>query len=61
MSYHQAILRKDGPTHAVGFISRGHYESTAACGITVGPLATIKARKFPPNDAPACKRCVVSV
>lgn len=59
--YHQATLRKEGPTHALRHISRTvGYAGNAACGIPVGPLAQTKNRTFVPDDA-SCKRCVVSV
>ena len=60
--YHQAVLRKRGPVHAVEHISRdAGYKDRAACGIAVGPLAQIKGRTFNAQDGDSCRRCVVSV
>lgn len=60
--YHQAVIRKDGPTHAIRFISRTvGYAGHAACGIPVGPLAQIKGRTFNAQDDNTCRRCVASV
>jgi hypothetical protein len=62
MTHHQAVIRKDGPTHAHPFLSkREGYRPSAACGIAIGPLAQIKARRFDPTDASSCRRCVSSV
>lgn len=60
--YHQAVLRKLGPTHAIEHISRdAGYKGHAACGIPVGPLAQTKGRTFDASQNNSCKRCVVVV
>ena len=57
--YHQVVIRKDGPVHAIEY-ANGDYYSRAACGIYVNVLAQIKRRLFPPAEG-ACRRCLVSV